>query len=87
MLVTDTLTLLHTYYVHFSARYGILGHVDEINADCVGFSFDFLYINAENMKRTHQISDLLKTIFSPTIVENQKRQERLVLRNKLLLDE
>lgn len=81
--IAQRMNAKQTVLTHFSSRYGVLGHIDEINADRIGFSFDFLFLSPNNMDQINHIGDMLKTLFVSQLETNEERQTQYVQRSKI----
>ncbi len=74
--VAQEMNARQTVLTHFSARYGVLGHVDDVRARNVGFSFDFMYLTPDNVQDVNNSSDLLKTLFKSAVERNEDRRNK-----------
>ena len=81
--VAQRMSAKQTILTHFSSRYGILGHIDEVNAERVGFAFDFLCVSAASVSQLNHIGDMLKTLFVAQVESNEERQAQYVRREKV----
>ena len=71
----------NTILTHLSARYGILGHIDEIKIPNIAFSFDFMYIDPKNLAEINSISSMLATIFSRNLSKNTTKKQKVTNSN------
>ncbi len=77
--VAQEMNAKQTVLTHFSARYGVLGHIDDVRAKNIGFSFDFMHLTPDNVEDVNNSTDLLKTLFKSAVEKNEDRRTKLQL--------
>lgn len=81
--ISQKMNAKYTILTHLSARYGILGHIDEIKIPNIAFSFDFMYIDPENLPSINTIIPLLETIFTRNLLKNTSKKKIIGYSNSL----
>ena len=82
--VSKAMNAKWTVLTHFSARYGQICHIDEVNEKNVNISFDFMYLNSKNINMLNDVNHLLKLVFKENIDFNEKRKNFLESKNVIL---